>query len=218
MEAFIMKALYLTLLAIGMTCIFGCSSGEGQFRAGYDFRSVDKIAVIDVLGDLPGEAAKNQISDFFVAELLRRGFAPVERAQVQSILKEQKFQASDLSSNVGAAKAGQVLNVPVVLVINIPNFNDDMSMTAKMIDVEDGSVLWTGIGSGKTGKWLGTMIGAAAGAAAGVTIASDDNTTEGAIIGSVLGGAAAHGLAPQKADKAREVIKKMCKSMPSRLE
>ena len=213
-----MKALYLSILALGMTVLFGCSSGEGQFRAGYDFRSVDKIAVIDVIGDLPGDAAKNQISDFFVAELLRKGFAPVERAQVQSILKEQDFQMSDLSSGKGAAKAGEILNVPVVLVINIPNFNDDMSMTAKMLDVEDGSVLWTGIGDGKTGKWLGTMLGAAAGAAAGATIASDGNTTEGVIIGGALGGVAAHQLAPQKAKKAREVIKKMCKSMPSRLE
>ena len=213
-----MKVLCVCFLAISMTVLFGCSTGEGQFRAGYDFRSVDKIAVIDVLGDLPGEAAKNQISDFFVAELLRKGYAPVERAQVQSILKEQEFQTSDLSSNEGAAKAGQILNVPVVLVINIPNFNDDMSMTAKMIDVEDGSVLWTGIGSGKTGKWLGTMLGAAAGAAAGATIASDGNTTEGAVIGGVLGGATAHQLAPQKAEKARKVVEKMCKSMPSRLE
>lgn len=213
-----MKTLCVCVLAIGMTVLFGCSAGEGQFRAGYDFRSVDKIAVIDVLGDLPGEAAKNQISDFFVAELLRKGYAPVERAQVQSILKEQKFQTSDLSSNEDAARAGKILNVPVVLVINIPNFSDDMSMTAKMIDVEDGSVLWTGIGSGKTGKWLGTMLGAAAGAAAGATVASDDNTTEGAVIGGVLGGAAAHQLAPQKAEKARKVIEKMCKSMPARLQ
>jgi hypothetical protein len=217
MEAF-MKVLYVSFLAMGMMVLFGCSSGEGQFRAGYDFRSVDKIAVIDVIGDLPGDAAKNQISDFFVAELLGKGFAPVERAQVQSILKEQDFQMSDLSSDKGAAKAGEILNVPVVLVINIPNFNDNMSMTAKMIDVEDGSILWTGIGDGKTGKWFGTMLGAAAGAAAGATIASDGNTTEGVVIGGLLGGAAAHQLAPQKAKKAREVVKKMCKSMPSRLE
>jgi uncharacterized protein YcfJ len=206
----------MCVLAVVLVASVGCSTGEGKFRAGYDFRTVDKIAVIDVLGDLPGEAAKNQISDFFVAELLGKGFAPVERAQVQSILKEQKFQASEMTSSEAMIKAGQILNVPVVLVINIPEFDDNMSMTAKMIDVKDGSILWTGIGSGKTGKWLGTMVGAAAGAAAGATVASDDNQGTGAVIGGVLGGVAAHQLSPQAATKAREVIGKMCESMPER--
>lgn len=210
-----MKIFLMCILAISLTISMGCSSSESQFRAGYDFTSIEKIAVIDVLGDLPGEVAKNQISDFFVMELLRKGYVPVERAQVQSILKEQEFQASGMTSSEAAIKAGQILNVPVVLVINVPELDDNMSMTAKMLDVKDGSILWTGIGSGKTGKWLGTLLGAAAGAAVGATVASDGNETTGAVIGGVAGGALAHGLSPQVAEKAHRIVKKMCKTLPS---
>jgi hypothetical protein len=196
--------------------VVGCSSGESYFRAGYDFGKVDKIAVVDVQGDVRGEAVKNQIGDFFVMELLKKGYAPVERAQVQALLKEQEFQSSDLTTGKGVARAGQILNVPTILVINIPNFGEEMSMTAKMIDVEDGSILWMGSGSGKTGRTLFTIFGAAAGAGAGATVAGDDKAL-GGVIGGVLGGVAGHTLSPQKAEKVKEIIKKLCKSLPSRL-
>ena len=149
------------------------------------------MAILEVTGAVRGETVKNQIGTFFEMELMKRGYSPIERSQVQAILKEQEFQASELSSSEGVVKAGQILNVPVIIVVNIPEFSDKMNMTAKMIDTKDGSILWTGIGSGKTGKWLGTIVGAAAGAAAGATVASDDNQTTGAVIGGVLGGAAA---------------------------
>jgi len=197
--------------------IGGCAAGKGYFRADYDFSKVDKIAVVDVIGDVRGEAAKNQVSDFFVMELLKKGFSPVERAQVQVLLKEQQFQATDITTTEGAARAGKILNVPVVLVVNIPNFGDEMSLTAKMVDVENGSILWMGSGVGKTGKMLSTVAGAAVGAGAGAAVAGDENKALGAIAGGVLGGAAGHALSPQKAEQVQQVIQKVCKSLPSKL-
>ncbi len=196
----------------------GCSSGESYVKAGYNFAGLDKIAIADVQGDVGSEAAKNQIADFFAMELMKKGYTPVERAQVQSLLKEHEFQASDLTTDEGAARAGRILNVPVVLVVNIPNFGEEMSMTAKMIDVEDGSVLWAGSGLGSTGRSLATIAGAAGGAVAGVAVAGGDtdDRTIGGIAGGVLGGVAGQALSPQKAQKAQEMIKKMCKSLPYR--
>lgn len=213
-----MKINCVYVLVIAILLIGGCSSGESYVKAGYDFAGLDKIAIADVQGDVAGEAAKNQIADFFGMELLRRGYMPIERAQVQSLLEEHEFQASDLTTDEGAARAGRILNVPVVLVVNIPNFGEEMSMTAKMIDVEDGSVLWMGSGLGSTGRTLATIFGAAGGAAAGVAIAGGDtdDRTIGGIAGGVLGGVAGRALSPQKAQKAQEMIKKMCKSLPYR--
>jgi len=205
----------LTALALG-----GCASGKGESyaRAGYDFSQIEKVAVIDVTGAIRGDAAKNQIADFFAMELLKRGYTPVERAQVQSILKEQDFQASDITSVEDAAEAGRILNVPTALIVNIPEYDEDFSMTAKLVGVEDGSILWLGSGSGSTGKTLSTILGAAAGAAAGAAIAGDDTSDKviGGVAGGVLGGVAGHALSPKEAEQAQKIIKKVCDSLPYR--
>lgn len=212
-----MKTAYrFTLLTAVLFLIAGCSSGESYVKSGFDFAAVDKIAVVDVTGALSGEAAKNQISDFFVMELLKKGYSPVERAQVQKLLQEQQFQASDVTTSEGAALAGRILNVPTVLVVNIPTFKEEMSMTAKMIDVEDGSILWMGSGSGTTGQTLSTIAGAATGAVAGVAVTGKDDRAIGGIAGGVLGGVAGRALSPQAADKAKEIIRKICNSLPYR--
>jgi len=216
-----MKIVCVCVFVVAVMLIGGCSSGESYVKAGYDFTKLDKVAVVDVQGDINGELAKNQIADFFAMELLKKGFAPVERAQVQALLKEQQFQTSGLTSPEGAARAGKILNVPAILVVNIPNFGEEISMTAKMINVEDGGILWMGSGSGKTGKTLSTIFGAAAGAgagaAAGAAAGGKDSTVIGGVAGGVFGGVAGHELSPQKAEKAQEIIKKICDRLPSRL-
>jgi hypothetical protein len=215
-----MKIVVVCAVVIAVMLIGGCSSGESYVKAGYDFTRLDKIAIVDVQGDISSEPAKNQIADFFGMELLKKGFEPVERAQVQTLLKEQKFQTSGLTSQEGAAKAGRILNVTAVLVVNIPNFGEQMSMTAKMIDVETAGILWMGSGSGKTQKTLSTIFGAAAGAgagaAAGAAVGGKDSTVIGGVAGGVLGGVAAHELSAQKAEKAQQVIKKICKGLPGK--
>lgn len=211
---------FAILISLSFVILGGCSAGDSEFRAGYDFSSVESVAIVDVVGPVGSEGAKNQISDFVAMELLAKGYSPIERSQVQSLLAEQKFQASEMTTDKDAVAAGRILNVPVVLIVNIPQFKENISMTIKMLDVEDGSVLWIGSGSGTTGKTLGTILGAAGGAAAGATVAgeSSDNKTAGAVIGGVLGGSTVHLLAPQKAQTTQEIIKKLTKSLPSRVK
>ena len=211
-----MKTVVLNVLLVALILLAGCSKGESYVRAGYNFSKLNKIAVVDVSGVVEGDAAKNQIADFFGMELMKKGYTVVERAQVQTLLDEQEFQASDLTGTVDAAKAGRILNIPVVFVVNIPKYNEEMSMTAKMIDVEDASILWMGSASGTTGKTLATIFGAAAGAAAGATVAGDGDELVGGIIGGVLGGVAGNALSPQQAEHLQKMAKKMCKDLPMR--
>lgn len=207
----------LFFLSLGVAVLFtGCTSSESFARKGYDFYQVDKIAVVDVIGPVGGEAAKNQIADMFVMELLKKGYSPIERSQVQVLLKEQKFQASNVTSAENVARAGEILNVPVVLFVNVPKFKEDMTISAKMVDVEDGSILWMGTGTSSGGKTMGTIVGAAAGAVVGAAVTGSDDRVVGAIGGGVLGGAAGNLLTPQKEEKARQVIKKICESLPVR--
>ena len=210
-----MKSYGMFALCVLLLFIFGCSTGQGTFRQGYDFNQVDKVAVIEVVGG-GGEAVKNQVSDFFVMELLAKGYAPIERVQVQSLLKEQRFQMTDITSAEGIAKAGEILNVPVVLIVNIPRLDEEVNLTAKMVDVEDGSVLWMGSGSGRKGRTLATITGAVGGAIAGAVIAGENSKTAGGVAGGVLGGVTGQALTPQSAVVVQEIIQKMCGTLPMR--
>ena len=135
-----MKPTYFFILLSVCVLLSGCTTGSSNARSDYDFSSIDRVAVIDVEGDLVGEVAKNQLADYFVMELLRKGYAPIERARVQALLREQQFQASDITAKEGMARAGKILNVKTVLLINVPKFDDQISITARMVDLEDGSI------------------------------------------------------------------------------
>jgi hypothetical protein len=215
LEASKMRSFAVLTLSLLVVVAAGCSSSEGFARAGYDFSKVEKVAVISVEGRVSGASAKNQIGDFFHLELLKKGYAPVERAEVQKILEEHKFQTSGLTSNEDAARAGKILNVPAVLIINVPEFDDKIALSAKMVDVENGSILWLATGEGKVNELLNTIGGAAAGAAVGMAVSGKDDRAIGGIAGAAIGGVAANQLTPQKEAKAREIIGRMCTSLPS---
>lgn len=206
------------VIVVGVLSILlgGCTTAESYYRKGYDFYQVDKVAVVDVIGPVGSEAAKNQIADFFVMELLKKGYSPIERSQVQILLNEQKFQASDITSREEVSKAGEILNVPVILYVNVPKFKEEITISAKMVDVEDGSILWMGTSTGTTGKTLNTILGAAGGAIIGGAVGSNDTRVIGAIGGGVAGGAAGALLSPQTEQKVRDMVGKICDSLPIR--
>jgi hypothetical protein len=136
------------------------------------------------------------------------------------VLKEQEFQASDITSPEGAAKAGQILNVPAVMLIDIPKYQDEkMDMSAKLIDVEDGTILWIGTGTGNTGKTLATLAGVAAGAALGAAVGGHDTNDRviGGVIGGVVGGVAGNALSPDQEKQVKKVVVKVLQNFPSRI-
>ncbi|MEN6335455.1 MAG: hypothetical protein ABFE01_14490 [Phycisphaerales bacterium] len=216
-----MKAVLVGVLLTALA-VAGCASSEAESQAvaGYNFGNLDKIAIVEVTGRVYGETAKNQISNLFTMALMKKGYTFIERKDVKAILKEQEFQASDLTTDAGAAKAGQILNVPAVVMIDIPKFKGEkMEMSAKLIDVENGTILWMGTGSGSTGKGLATVGGAIAGAAAGAVLAGGDSGDRvvGGVIGGVVGGVAGNALSPSLEKQVKKVVAKVVKDFPSRI-
>lgn len=216
-----MKAVWIGVL-LSAVAAAGCASSEAESQAvvGYDFGKIDKIAVVEVTGRVYSDAVKNQISNLFTMALMKKGYTFIERQKVQTLLKEQEFQASDLTTDVGAANAGQILNVPAVMMIDIPKYKGEkMDMSAKLIDVENGTILWMGTGSGSTGKTLATVGGAIAGAAAGAVLAGGDSSDRvvGGVIGGVVGGVAGNALSPSQEKQVKKVVAKVVKDFPSRL-
>jgi len=201
--------------------VAGCASskGESYATAGYDFSGLNKVAIVSVTGQVYGEAAKNTIADNFTMELIKKGYAVILRSEMQTLLKEQEFQASGITSDQDAARAGRILNVPAAVLVSIPKYGKEkMEMTAKLVEVETGTILWIGSGSGSTGKTLSTIVGAAAGAAVGAVVAGGDSSdrTIGAVAGGVLGGVAGNALSPEQAEQIKKVIAKVCKTLPPR--
>ena len=211
----------LGLAALAM--LTGCQTerGESFMLAGYDFSSVTKVAVLDPTGDIYGDTVKSQVAGYFEMELMRKGYQCVLRTDIKKLLKEQEFQASGVTTAEDAARAGRILNVPVVMMITIPQFDEKISVTAKMVRVEDGTILWAGEGSGRTGKGLNTLLGGALGAAAGAAVAGGDtgDRVVGGVIGGVAGGVVGNALSPEVEEQFKKIIReKVCKELPARYQ
>ncbi len=205
----------VNILIIAILFIGGCSSGraESHSRAGYNFSMLDSVAVVAVEGALQGEAAKNQIAEYFEMELLKKGYAPKEWSNIAAALEEQEVEAEDLGTEAGLAEAAEIINVPAILIVNIPHFGDEIFITAKMVDVADGSVLWIGSGTSKTGGVLGFGSWGTGGAAR-----REENDLFGGVQGGVTGGGVAgYALSPKEAEQAQRLIRRMCNTLPSRL-
>jgi hypothetical protein len=211
-----MRAVCVSMLLLALT-VAGCatSSGESYAAAGFSPANYDKVAIVEVTGKVYGDAVKNQISNMFTMELMKKGYTVVERSRVKTILKEQEFQGSDLTSAEGRAKIKEIFNVPAIMVIDIPEYKEKMSMSAKLLDVETAEVLWIGSGEGSTGQSTATVVGAVAGAAAGAVLAGGD--TSDRVLGGVAGGAAGHMLSPDQAKQVRKVVAKVAESLPPRI-
>jgi outer membrane lipoprotein SlyB len=217
-----MKKLLIPFAILSVSALFigGCASGKSTQRMDYNFSQVYKIAVVDVTGPLGNEGAKNQLADIVAMQLLQKGYAPIERAQVVTLLNEQKFQRDgNATPEQNAVKAGKMMDVPTVIIVNVTEFDEDISMSIKMLDVQDGSILWVGNGAGTHNKWFGTILGAAAGATGGVFLGGNSNSGKviGGVIGGVAGGVVGNMLTPQQAKAAEEIVEKICKDMPSRV-
>jgi len=212
-----MRPVALGLLCAMVAAAAGCASGESYVRQGYDFNGLRRIAVTDVQVGSGGEALRNFIGDLFSSELLRKGHNPLERRQVKAILSEQEFQETDFTSPDGAARLGRIRNVDAILVVNVPEFDDEsISMTAKLLGVEQADLLWAGSGSGQTGCNVCTVVGAAVGGAVGWLIGGNESGKKAtAAGGAVVGGVGGRELSPQKEKLARKVVRKIMRNFPS---
>jgi uncharacterized protein YcfJ len=213
-----MSRLMGILALVGAVVSVGCARGESYVKAGADFGRIEKVAVVRVEGRVGSQAAANEIADYVGMEFMKRGYGVIERTQIDAVLKEQEFQGSAVTSNEDAVRVGRVLNVPAVVVVNIPEADERISMTAKMIDVQTGEMLWMGEGTGSTGRTLSTVGGAVVGGALGASLGSGRTAhVVGGVAGAVAGGVAGHTLSPDESRQVRKVIARVCEALPSRL-
>ncbi|MBN2180589.1 MAG: hypothetical protein JW715_01650 [Sedimentisphaerales bacterium] len=208
--------IFVFICSIAVLIAGGCiAGGTSSFRSSYDFNSVEKIAIVAIEGSVKSETAKDQIADFFAMELLDNGFSPIGRAQVRAALRDQNIEAASLSSVEAATEVGAILKVPVVMVIEIPRFEEKLTMTAKLIDVEDGSIIWMGKSSGRAGQTVsGTLMGVFTGS--GGTSRSSEYDLNSGPIAELFGGEVNPALSPDEEQKIQRIVKSICSSLPIR--
>lgn len=204
-----------------MVVLTACASvsGSGEYNRGYDFSTLERTAVVSVEG-IGGQAARDQVASMFNQALLGRGYSPIERSQIKTVLAEQDFSRSEVTRVSGAAQAGRILNVDSVVLISVPQFGDDMSMTGQMVDVQDGTILWSASGSARTGadmtRRAGQILGAIGGGIVGAEVGSDTGAVVGGVGGAVGGGIAADSLSKQRQQQAAVLVDELTQSLPAR--
>ena len=128
-----------------------------------------KIAVMDFKAGVGVNANEVEgLSDMLINTLYESGkFSIVERSQINQVLKEQKFQASELT-NEQLAQVGRILGVESVLIGTV-NFlaehkNIDGSVTGeynvdiRAVDVESGEVVTTAGAAKSSGSTYRAMM------------------------------------------------------------
>lgn len=209
------NVLCLTVVLVGAMALTGCSSMDSVVAPDFASKGIKSVAVVHVVGELQGEAGINQVADMFAMEFMRKGYKVVERQQAVAVLKEQAGKLPAASYDEQAVFVGKLLGVDGVIVVNIPKFDQSMNLTAKLLDVKDGSALWMSSGSAETGETGSTIVGAVVGGVGGAVIGGGgDASVVGGVAGGALGGVVGNALSPQKADKLKKLIGKMCGSVP----
>ncbi|MEJ2704260.1 MAG: hypothetical protein P8Z79_17630 [Sedimentisphaerales bacterium] len=207
-----MKSIIYVVLASTLL-IGGCAGSreESSARVGYDFSGVEKVAIVSVEGTIKSETARDQIAEFFAIELLQHGYSPIGRPQVRRLLARRAAEANepeytDLSNPEEAVEIGEALKAPAVLTVNVPHFGEVISITATMIDVEDGSILWISHGSGRGATGGSGLFGMGGGA-----VQEND-----LLSGPAVGPSSGLPLSPEEADRIQAIIRDVCRTLPSK--
>lgn len=151
-----------TLVLLSLLLAFGTLDAQNKGKK-------MKIAVMDFKAGVGVEEREVQgLSDMLINTLYESGkFSIVERSQINQVLKEQKFQASELTYEQ-VAQVGRILGVNAVLVGTV-NFlaehknNDgpysgEYNVDVRAVDVESGEVVTTAGAAKSSGSTYRAMM------------------------------------------------------------
>ncbi len=137
---------------------------EATAAAEFKPNQLAKLAIIVSKGDkevgLMAASASDQVrlvEDVFLETLVAKGHSIAARSDIVSVLREKKFQESGATDDL-AKSVGKVLNVPAVLMVRITEVSAEVvgaasvgraAVSARLVNVETGAILWSGTHSGK---------------------------------------------------------------------
>lgn len=99
------------------------------------------IAVLDFEAKNVNQQNAEAVADLLRTELFNTGsFKVVERAKIQRILEEQRFQMSGVTDTDQAAQIGRLLNVNKIMVGSVTKLGQTFVINTRIVDVQSGLV------------------------------------------------------------------------------
>lgn len=116
----------------------------------FDFDNISGVDKYDGLG----KAMSSMLISDIESNVSPKRLQLVERAQIQKILKEQKFQASGSVNKSSAVQAGKLFGVNYLLIGDVFVLNDQLILNARLTNTETGDIVFSKKQEGKTDSWL----------------------------------------------------------------
>ena len=117
-----MKKLFLSALM----CLMALSM-NAQKCAVLEFRGSASVSVADIDG----------ISEMFMTYFRPSGYTMIERAQIDKVISEQKFQRSNITDNQ-AIQLGKILNASVVILGKVSKLGGQYQVDVRAVNVQSG--------------------------------------------------------------------------------
>jgi len=100
-----------------------------------------RLAVLDFQPNDVSKYASKAVSDIIGTEMAKKNdLTMVERSQIGAILNEQGFQNTGCTDNSCAVEVGKLLSCSKILIGSLSKLGKVYTITAKLVDVEKGSV------------------------------------------------------------------------------
>ena len=148
----------ISLMLLAAVFFTSCASQSIVLKQGYDFKKIRKVAVVGFKDSAYYPNSGTMVSQLFAKYLLKAGYNIVERDELDTIMREHNLAQTGLMdpdqitifklSGIDAIVTGSI-----PMVVPEQNFYDagnprfiaaQVGVTARMIDVTTGEVLWIG--------------------------------------------------------------------------
>ena len=157
--------LFSTIHLLFLTLIFGCAP-RTAIKKGYDFTKINRVGVLEFTGYEEEINSGSAMADGFMRELIFRGIDVIERERLESLLREQHLTVGKFLDPETVKEVGKLSGVDALITGTvtryIPEHKDtiyfedeygeiksevfligaDVGVSARMIDVETGLVVW----------------------------------------------------------------------------
>jgi TolB-like protein len=155
------------LLFSFLALLFGCAPLTA-IKKGYDFTKINRIGVLEFTSYREEIYAGNAVTDEFIRQLIFRDIDVIERERLESLLREQQLAGSKYLDPETVKQVGKLLGVDALITGTVTKyiiedkdtiyFKDEdgniktqvflkgaeVGVSARMIDVETGLIVWAG--------------------------------------------------------------------------
>lgn len=101
----------------------------------------ENIAVLNLEARNVSEQDAATISDLIRTAIVNVGFSVVDKANMDKIMEEHKFQRAGVTSPASAAKIGKILNVQKIVVGSFSKLMNSYYITVNLVDVETAQIV-----------------------------------------------------------------------------